>query len=162
SAPPAATAAPQLTPREGGTFTTSHWPSNINPLLNSGSDWGFARFVYNGLVISDAKLETILPALAEKWTTSPDGRGFAFTIRKDVKWDDGQPLTAKDVEFTYQRVMDSRVGAPRSAFLRGLKGSDAYAAGKTDRFEGVAAPDDYTVQLTLSEPSGAFLGSLTG
>jgi peptide/nickel transport system substrate-binding protein len=60
------------------------------------------------------------PWLAERWDTvrvAPDTLRLTFHLRRDVRWHDGVPTTAEDVRFTYQRMLDPRVGFPRKGFL---------------------------------------------
>jgi peptide/nickel transport system substrate-binding protein len=78
--------------------------------------------------------------LAESWETSPDGLTWTFHIRSGVEWNDGVPLTAKDIAYTYNRILD---GGPESATWGSyLKSVDT-----------ITAPDDQTVLLELSEPN---------
>ena len=65
---------------------------------------------YNGVVeYDDEQPAKVIPALAEKWDTSPDGRLWTFQIRKGVTWHDGKPLTATDVEYSLKRIMANSV-----------------------------------------------------
>ena len=80
------------------------------------------------------------PGLATKWTTSDDGRTWTFDIRKGVKWSDGQDLTARDIAFTYNKVLS---GSPWSTNW------ESYLKGVTS----VTAPDDTHVVLKLSQPN---------
>ena len=76
------------------------------------------------------------------------GKTYTFKIRKDVKFHDGSPLTAKDVEATFQRIIfppAGRASARKAQFTM---------------VESVTAPDDETVVFKLKYPSGAFLPSL--
>ncbi len=84
--------------------------------------------------------------VAESWTESPDGLTYTFKLRRGVRFSDGSPLTAKDVVFTYNWVMNPKVDAPRSR---------AYF----DRIQEVRAEDDYTVVFQMREPY--FMGFVT-
>src|SRR5579885_1206801 len=166
TAAPAATAATAPTTgaatapgAAGGTFNVAAWPSHINPWLNGGGDWHSA-FFYNRLLVWDIKFDKLLPDLAEKWSVSPDGKEYTFNLRKGVKWHDGQPFTAADVEFSFQRLLDKRTASPRGTYLASLKGADDYANNKSDKLPGVTVVDDATVKLTLETPSGPFLAGL--
>ena len=57
------------------------------------------------------------PYLASKWTTSPDGLTWTFDIRPNLKWSDGQPLTSKDIAWTYNLVMHNTVAATANGSL---------------------------------------------
>ena len=78
-----------------------------------------------------------VPGLAESWTASPDGKTWTFKIRSGVKWSDGQPLTAKDVAYTFNRVVNGET--ENAAFYN-------YVA----NLKKVTAPDDTTAVFELS------------
>ena len=46
------------------------------------------------------------PGIAEKWDVSEDGKTYTFHLRKDAKWSDGSPVTAKDFEYSWRRICD--------------------------------------------------------
>src|SRR3954452_10694880 len=78
--------------------------------------------------------------LAEDWSTSPDGLTWTFKIRSGVMWSDGVPLTAHDIAYTYNRILD---GGPEAVTWGSyLKSVDT-----------ITAPNDQTVVLKLSEPN---------
>lgn len=95
--------ATQTVPAPGGTLVEglAGSPTNLNPLLAPlyGVDQDFIPLLFNGLTKVTGKGD-ILPDLAESWTISPDGRSYAFQLRKDIKWHDGAPFTAEDVIYT--------------------------------------------------------------
>jgi peptide/nickel transport system substrate-binding protein len=76
--------------------------------------------------------------LAEDWETSEDGLTWTFTMREGITWSDGEPLTADDVAYTYNRIID---GGPESATWGSYLSS----------VEEVTAPDERTVELRLSK-----------
>ncbi len=77
------------------------------------------------------------PELAESWSHSDDGLTWTFKIRTGAMWQDGEPVTAQDIVFTYDWVMDHQV-SPYATLTTGI--------------ETVAAADEQTVAFTLSEP----------
>ena len=81
-----------------------------------------------------------VPALAKSWKTSEDGLTWTFDIREGVKWSDGQPFTAADIAYTYNRIID---GGPEATTW------ESYLS----QVKTVTAPDDKTVVLTLSKPN---------
>lgn len=84
------------------------------------------------------------PSLAESWDTSSDGLTWTYHIRHGAKWSDGQPLTAKDVAYTFNRVMTGE-------FEQTNYGN--YVA----NIETVTATDDYTVVMKTKQPSPSML-----
>ena len=81
-----------------------------------------------------------VPALATSWETSEDGLTWTFDIREGVDWSDGEPLTAADIAYTYNRILD---GGPEA----GNWGTYLTSV------ETITAPDDTTVVLELSKPN---------
>ncbi|MGO7917293.1 ABC transporter substrate-binding protein, partial [Rhizobium ruizarguesonis] len=61
--------------------------------------------IFEGLVTEDAK-DNPIPGQAESWTISPDGKVYTFKLRDGIKWSDGQPVTAGDFVFAFQRLVD--------------------------------------------------------
>ncbi|MFT3871988.1 MAG: ABC transporter substrate-binding protein [Nocardioides sp.] len=80
------------------------------------------------------------PGLAKSWDTSEDGLTWTFHIRDGINWSDGEPLTAQDIAYTYNRILD---GGPESATW------GSYLKGVTS----VTAPDDTTVVLKTAKPN---------
>ncbi|WP_270937367.1 ABC transporter substrate-binding protein [Falsiroseomonas oryzae] len=97
----------QGTPRRGGTLIlaiegepatlTSHLATDTPAMM-------VANNLFNALVLLNEKLEPV-PDLATSWTVSPDGRAYAFELAQNVRWHDGRPLTAADVEFTFNEIV---------------------------------------------------------
>lgn len=100
--------------------------------------------LFNGLI--KVNPTTLQPEgdLAERWSTQPDGKGYRFTLRKDIKFHDGRPCTAEDVKFTYDLLLSERVSAPRQADL-------------TPLIESVTAVSPTEVEILLKQPSAPFL-----
>src|SRR5438309_6141608 len=66
---------------------------------------------YSNLLLFDPlkkqeSLDTLIPELAEKWSWQEGGKSLAFSLRKDVKWHDGQPFTSKDVKYTFDTIRE--------------------------------------------------------
>jgi peptide/nickel transport system substrate-binding protein len=153
------------TPTEGGdanVFMTDFWQSNIS--IWKTTAWINAkRLAFNTLLThTDPTLTEFKPELAESWTLSPDGRTATFKLREGVKWHDGEPFTAKDVEYSIKAYIHPDSGSTVGPTLRldELVGAQDFMEGKTDQIEGVKVLDDYTIELTTDAPVG-FLFNLT-
>lgn len=86
---------------------------------------------------------------AEKWEVSEDGLTWTFTLR-DLNWSDGKPVTAKDFEFAWKRLLDPNTGAGYSFFLFPVKNAEKYYKGEVKAEEvGIKATDDKTFVVTL-------------
>jgi oligopeptide transport system substrate-binding protein len=105
---------------------------------------------------------TIVPSLAERWEIAPDGLRYLFHLRAGLRWSDGHPLTAHDVEFGIKRVLDpGRPGASAAIYFVLEHGLDYYAGRERDhRRVGVAALDERTVEFRLEAPAPYFLSVL--
>src|SRR5690554_277406 len=97
------------------------------------------QYVLESLLARDPDTLEWSGLLAEDWVISSDGLTITFTLRRDVTFSDGQPLTAKDVEFTFNFIMNEAIAAPRSR---------AYLS----RIERVTALDEYHVEFVFNEP----------
>ena len=106
-----------------------------------------------GLVSFDSKLN-VVPAIAVRWTTSPDGRTYTFYLRPDAKWSDGVYLKAKDFVYSWKRLLSPLTAASYAYLLFDIEGAEFYNKGKIQDFDavGVKALDDYTLQVKLSRP----------
>ena len=140
----AASASPS--PASGASVLRVGWdtePDNLNPFVGyEQSSYELFHLEYDFLTdYGPSHLETE-PGLATSWSHSPDGLTWTFTIRSGVKWQDGVPLTAHDVAFTYTFMMKYKL----QAFLASLQ------AIKT-----VAAPNDTTVVITCTRPKADIL-----
>jgi len=81
-------------------------PKTFNPITaGEGSSTDITRFLFWRLLNFDAVSQQVLPGLAQWWTNSPDGKTWTFRLRKNLRWSDGQPLTADDVVFTWNDVI---------------------------------------------------------
>ncbi|GAL37374.1 oligopeptide ABC transporter [Vibrio maritimus] len=108
------------------------------------------RDLLEGLVNQDANGKTI-PGVATSWETE-DNQTFTFHLRKDAKWSNGDPVTANDFVYSFQRAVDPATASPYAWYMEYTKMANAkdIVAGKKDKSElGVKAVDDYTLQVTL-------------
>ena len=125
-------------------------PKTFNPLLVVDANSAAAvADVFDALVRLDPCSLAMEPDLAERWTISPDGTTATFFLRRDVRWHDGQPLTAADVVFTFDAIYDERV--PNSS--KNILTIDG------ERIR-VDAPDDSTVVMHLPHAFAPFLNAV--
>lgn len=136
-------------PAVGGTYAEGvvGQPSYINPLLSqtSEADADIASIIYSGLFSYDAQGQ-LQPNLADHYDVSNDGMIYTVTLKDNVKWHNGQSLTAKDVEFTFNIVKDP---AYKSPLRQNWQGVD------------VVAIDERTLVFSLKKPYFGFLENLT-
>jgi peptide/nickel transport system substrate-binding protein len=117
---------------------------NLDPAIGS-DEASSAAFVnlYDSLVYPAQVTGEPMPSVATSWTTSSDGLTWTFSLRTDVKFHDGTPLTADDVVFSMNRMLAMGQG---------------YSYLFTPYVNKVSAPDAKTVVVVLKEPIGPFLG----
>ncbi|MCP2167580.1 ABC transporter substrate-binding protein [Goodfellowiella coeruleoviolacea] len=111
----------------------------LNPFIaifQSSTELG--RLMYEFLTTFDTHNQPT-PGLAEKWETSADKLTWTYTIRQGAKWSDGQPITAKDVVFTYNLMMTNADAATANGNF-------------VANFESVTAPDEHTVVIKTKVP----------
>ncbi|WP_415679360.1 ABC transporter substrate-binding protein, partial [Vibrio mytili] len=116
------------------------------------------RDLLEGLVNQDADGNTI-PGVAESWET-PDNKTFTFHLRKDAKWSNGDPVTAEDFVYSWQRAVDPATASPYSWYMEmtQMKNAADIVAGKKDKSElGVKAVDANTLVVELDSPVPYFV-----
>ena len=119
--------------------------SRLLPILATDSASGdIVGLVFNGLLKYNERLE-VIGDLADSWQISEDGLTLTFTLRPDIRWQDGIPLTAEDIRFTYQKLIDPAVLTPYSSSY--------------ELVEGVEALDERTVRIRYREPFAPALES---
>lgn len=137
-------------PQTGGVLTAaiSADPQGFDPHLTSAySSFEVLENVFDTLVSIDENLN-ITPSLAESWEVSEDGLTWTFKLQEGITFHDGSDLTAEDVKFSYERILDPDVGSGASWRLANV--------------ESIEAVDDYTVAITLNAPYPGLLAKLAG
>lgn len=133
----------QLDPHISGSWNTFRILSHI-----------FESFVAQDLTRNDLPQPPIVPALAENWEISPDGKSYTFHLRKGVKFHDGTPWNAEAAKFNLDRMTN-----PNFKFHSPIaKGKLQWVWGDLDSYEVV---DEYTFRINLTGPNSEFLRRLT-
>jgi oligopeptide transport system substrate-binding protein len=147
---------------------TVNWigePPSLDPGL--ASDTTSANILLNlmdPLVKLDEDLNPV-PSAAESFETSEDGKTVTFVLRDDLKWTNGDPVTAEDFEYSWKRTVSPELAADYAYQFSPIVGADEYNAcdPKKDDCEalaakmGVNAVDDKTFEVTLKNPTPWFL-----
>ncbi|MEZ8273463.1 ABC transporter substrate-binding protein [Vibrio splendidus] len=125
--------------------------ATIDPHKSQGvSESHVIRDLLEGLVNQDGEGNTI-PGVAESWETT-DNKTFTFHLRKDAKWSNGDPVTAEDFVYSWQRAVDPATASPYAWYMEYTKMVNAkdIVAGKKDKSElGVKAVDANTLVVEL-------------
>jgi oligopeptide transport system substrate-binding protein len=127
--------------------------NSLDPqMATTTSEAGILRELFEGM-FTDGPGGAPIPGVAKSWETSPDGLVWTFHLR-DETWSDGEPVTAGDFVYAYQRMLNPKTGSPYSYLLYVLKNAQAVNAGKLPlQSVGARALDDHTLQLTLEHPA---------
>jgi peptide/nickel transport system substrate-binding protein len=121
-------------------------PLNLDPrFATDANSVRVGRLIYNSLLRADARGQLVME-LAEHWQMADD-RTYVFDLRKDVKFHDGRPLTARDVKYTYQSILDPRNHSPNRGLLKTLMAVDVLST--------------YRARFRLSEPHAPFVEQFT-
>ena len=111
-------------PKSGGEYSEAliGQPKLINPLFSGTNDVDadLCALIYSGL-FSYNKDEQIVPELADSFTIGDDKKTYLVTLKKNLFWSDGEPLTADDVVFTFESIQNAEVGSPLFTAFQGVK-----------------------------------------
>src|SRR5262245_28724588 len=112
-------------------FDPAEHPGIITPYM--------VLYALHDAIAKDMPGKTMAPSLAESWKASEDGLTYEFTLRRGVRFHNGEPVTSEDVKYSYERY--------RGVSNKALK----------DRVAAVETPDPHTVRFRLKEPWPDFL-----
>lgn len=109
--------------KKGGqiSIVTTEFPKSFNYFVNNASDAALVfGMLYDSLAALDPKTLEYHPVLAESWTISADKKEFTFKMNPKARWANGMPVTAEDVKFTYDTIMNPKnlTSVPRISFSR--------------------------------------------
>ena len=158
-------------PVMGGTLTVTFQgePTELDPAIAwEITSMSIERLTYEGLIsyVPEAgaagselapELATEVPS-AENGGVSADAKTYTFHIRKGVKFAApvNREVTAQDFKYSFERMMVEPL-APATFFYTGVVGAQDFIDGKAKEIKGYKVVDDYTVEITLEKPDGAFL-----
>ncbi|WP_241569121.1 peptide ABC transporter substrate-binding protein [Rosenbergiella collisarenosi] len=133
-------------------------PASLDPAQAVGlPEIPILRDLFEGLTNQDAQGQPV-PGVAKSWHSS-DQKVWVFALRKEAKWSNGDPVTAKDFVYSWQRMVDPKTSSPYAWFpaLAAIDNASAITAGKKPVSSlGVVATDDYHLKVTLEHPVAWF------
>lgn len=133
-------------------------PTTLNSAINSdASSYKLLLNLVEPLVRQVENVETgelnTEPGAAESWEVSEDGLTWTFKIREGMKWENGDPLTAKDFEFGMEKALDPVTGAGGLGWL--LDCIEGYGTEAVN--DSITAVDDYTLEIKVTQPTPYFI-----
>jgi ABC-type transport system substrate-binding protein len=151
---------PSTVPIRGGVFRMLvEAPHCLDPVsVDSVYDALPVGQIFDGLVALDPGLN-IVPALADAWKISRDGRVYEIHLRQGVRFHDGTPLTAADVVFSLKRLLDPQHASKTigASYLMVVDGAPEYSTGRSRVLPGIVALDPTRVEIRLARPYLSFL-----
>lgn len=138
-------------------------PHSLDPHINSTMNGHHVMTaLLEGLIAPNPADETVpVPGMAESWEHQ-SFTTWTFKIRKGATWTNGDPVTAQDFVYSFQRILSPRLGSQYAEMLHVLKNGKAFNNGSLEDFSqvGVKANDDHTLEITLEGPIPYFLNIL--
>ncbi|WPK12913.1 ABC transporter substrate-binding protein [Lysinibacillus louembei] len=157
-------ASPEIAVKRGDTVVVGlQEPGGVfTPYFNtSGYDGNVQSVMFEPLVDINEKGEPIA-GLAEKWDISADGLVYTYTLREGLKFDDGTPLTAADVEFTLTLLHDPAYAGNTDITEASIVGGLDYKNGDATSVSGIKVINDRTIEITTDKVSASTLRLLGG
>src|SRR5665648_274827 len=102
----------------------------------------------------------LVPGLAETWEISDDGLVYTFHIREGALFHNGDEVTAEDVYFTYDRMLNPETEGLNTDFFDMIVGAKARMNGEADTTTGIKVIDSHTLTITLEAPFGPFIAGI--
>lgn len=139
-------------------------PKDLDPHTVTGvTESNIISALFEGLVSPNPKTLTPEPGIASSWTISEDGKTYRFIIRDNAMWSNGDPVTANDFVWSWQRMLSPALAAEYAYQLFTIKNARAFNSGELTDFGqvGVKALDTQTLQVELENPTPYFLSLLT-
>jgi len=137
-------------------------PIVLDPAV--AQDSGSANYIveiFSGLVRLDKNLD-VQPDLAQSYDVSPDGTVFTFHLNPQATFQDGRPVLASDVKYSFERALNPDTGSiVAENFLGDIVGAKDVSRGRATEISGLKVVNDSTVEITIDAPKPYFIYKLT-
>ncbi|EHK76596.1 ABC transporter periplasmic protein [Sinorhizobium meliloti CCNWSX0020] len=146
--------------KQGGEMTVTYKDdvSTLDPAIGyDWQNWSMIKSLFDGLMDYVPGTTELRPDLAESYEISEDGKIFTFKLRKGVKFHNGRELTAQDVKYSIERVVNPATQSPGAGFFATIKGVEEASAGKGGELSGITVQDPHTIRFELTRPDATFL-----
>ena len=152
-------------PRRGGTFrfAMDGDVGTADPALSADTTSMIATRMLHECLVDYAARGTadVVPALAERWEVTDEGRTYTFHLRPSARFGNGRAVTSRDFVWSWERMLNPRrVPSPGADNYRLIDGYDDLREGRAQHLRGLTTPDDRTLVVRLSGPDRTFLHAL--
>ena len=135
-------------------------PNRLDPpFVVDVAEGQICSLIYQGLVRFSPQGE-VIPDAARSWEIQNSGTRYVFRLDTRARFSDGGRLAARDVVWSFERVLSPASRSPRKWVLDRIRGAGGFSAGSAASIDGLAAPDDSTVIIELERPFRPFLDLL--
>lgn len=140
-------------------------PETLDPAVMTGvTEHNLAMALFEGLTTLHPATMQPIPGAAEWWEVSDDGLVYTFHLRKDGKWSNGDPVTAEDFRWSWERALSPEMTECQyTEMFHPIRGAEAYYAARVAqkpadwKSVGVEVLDPLTIRITLGNPTPYFL-----
>jgi oligopeptide transport system substrate-binding protein len=139
-------------------------PESLDPAIVTGiSEMRITKALFEGLLRLDPRTAQPVPALAERWEISADGKVYTFHLRTNAAWSTREPITSADFVYSWMRALSPATAGDYAGQLFYIKNAEDYYNGKVrDPAQvGIRAPTPYTFEVELQQPLAFFLDLCT-
>ncbi|MFZ5806891.1 MAG: peptide ABC transporter substrate-binding protein [Verrucomicrobiota bacterium] len=139
-------------------FINGSEPQSLDPAIVTGQiEIRLCNALFEGLTTRDA-CGVAQPAMAKSWEISPDGLVYTFHLRENIRWSNGDAITAYDFEKSWKRVLEPETASRYAEIMYFIKNAEAYNKDALKDFSqvGIRALDERTLQVKLHSPAAFF------
>ncbi len=147
-------------PKQGGEIVITYKDdvATLDPAIGyDWQNWSMIKSLFDGLMDYEPGTTELRTDLADSYEISADGLTYTFKLRPGVKFHNGRELTAEDVKYSIERVVNSATQSPGAGFFASIKGHEAMTGGSADALEGITVVDPTTIAFELTRPDATFL-----
>ena len=131
-------------------------PQGLDPHIVTGvPEHHVIQALFEGLVLKNPYTLEVEPGLAASWDISEDGRVYTFHLQENASWSNGDPITAEDFRWSWERALTPALGNLYNYMLFPVVNAQAFAEGLIEDFSevGVRVLDEHTLEVSLNEPT---------
>lgn len=139
-------------------------PAALDPHITTGlTEYSVLLSMLEGLTTLNPVTMAVEPGVAKSWDISPDGLRYTLYLDPQARWSNGDPVTALDFLFSFERILSPALGAPYAYMLYPIRGAKAFHSGELSDFAqvGLAAPSPRTLVIELEAPTPYLLNLMT-